>query len=190
MKTDSTSEAVNRKNLRRNRRIRWQLRAQAPFQFLAHFRDIHPRHHDELAAQHLVRFVLIRQLAAHTAILAILVPTEASIRYRFRTDELKSPQKRIPLRDLKLLPENRDFCLTARIGSASIWPIATNKLPTQSRPRVSHAQRRLAPAFPICHGGEIGASSPSNIYFPSPTHEVWPTAKVPFDTGRRRHHAG
>src|SRR6266436_4480110 len=109
MKTDSTSEAVNRKNLRRNRRIRWQLRAQAPFQFLAHFRDFHPRHHDELAAQHLVRFVLIRQLAAHTAILAILVPTEASIRYRFRTDELKAPQKRIPLRDLKLFPEHRDL---------------------------------------------------------------------------------
>jgi len=33
------------------------------------FRDFHPGHYDELAAQHLVRFVLIRQLAGHPAIL-------------------------------------------------------------------------------------------------------------------------
>src|SRR6266478_8671584 len=91
MKTESTSEAVNRKNLRRNRRIRWQLRPQAPLQFLAHFRDFHPRHHDELAAQHLVRLVLIRQLARHAAILAILVPAEAPVRNRFGTDELETP---------------------------------------------------------------------------------------------------
>src|SRR5260370_20845041 len=75
--------------------------------------------------------------------------------------------------------EGSAFCLTARIGSASIWPIATNKLPTQSRPRVSHAQRRLLHAFPICYGGVIVASSPSTIYIPSPTHEVCPTAIVP-----------
>src|SRR5713226_4760616 len=94
-------------NSRNNWRVRRQFRAQAPLQFLAHLHDLHSGHHDELAAQHLVRLIFIWQLARHAAILAILVPAKAPIRYRFWTDELEAPQKRIPFRDLKLLPEDR-----------------------------------------------------------------------------------
>src|ERR1700740_1447073 len=56
-----------------------------------------------------MRFVLIRQLARHPAILAILVPTETPIRNRFGADELEAPQERISLRDLKLFSEDRDI---------------------------------------------------------------------------------
>src|SRR5258705_11614506 len=80
-KTDNLSQ-LKTENLGRNRGIRRHLCSQASFQFLAHLGDFHPRHHDELAAQHLVRFVLIRQLVRHLAILAILVPAEAPIRNR------------------------------------------------------------------------------------------------------------
>src|SRR6266481_2226098 len=93
----------------RDRRVRRQLCSQAPLQFLAHFRDFHPGHHDELAAQHLVRLVLIRQLATHAAILAILIPAEAPIRNSLRADKLEAPQKRIPLWDLKLFPKDADL---------------------------------------------------------------------------------
>src|SRR5713226_113111 len=96
-------------NSRNNWRVRRQFRAQAPLQFLAHLHDFHPGHHDELAAQHLVWFVLIRQLTRHPAILAILIPAEAPVRNRFWTDKLKTPQQRIPLRDLKLFPEDRNL---------------------------------------------------------------------------------
>jgi len=56
-----------------------------------------------------VRFVLIRQLAGHPAILAILIPAEAPIRNSLRADKLKTPQKRVPLRDLKLFPKDADL---------------------------------------------------------------------------------
>src|SRR5713226_2751240 len=89
-----TCRLLKTEDSRGNRRIRRELRAQAPLQFLAHLHDFHPWHHDEFAAQHLVRLVLIRQLAGHAAILAILVPAEAPIRNRLWTDELKASQKR------------------------------------------------------------------------------------------------
>src|SRR6266436_5960407 len=104
-----TCRLLKTEESRGNRRICRELRAQAPLQFLAHLHDFHPWHHDEFAAQHLVRLVLIRQLARHPAILTILIPAEAPIRYRLRADELKAPQKRIPLRDLKLSSEDRDL---------------------------------------------------------------------------------
>src|SRR5579859_1823939 len=65
-----------------NGRITRQLRPQAPLQLLAQLRDFHPRHHDELAAQHFPRFVVVRQLARYAAILAILVPAKPSVRNR------------------------------------------------------------------------------------------------------------
>src|SRR5207245_1116998 len=95
-------------SLRGNGRVRSQLGAQAPLEFLAHLRDLHPRHHDELAAQHLVRLVVIRQLTAHTAVLAILIPAEAAVGNRLRANELEAAQQRITLRHLKLLSKNND----------------------------------------------------------------------------------
>src|SRR4030095_3455342 len=86
-----------------------QFGAQAPFELLAQLRDFHPRHHNELAGQHFPRIIVIRQLAAHSAILAILVPAESPIRNRLRADELKAAQQRIPLRHMKLLSEQCDL---------------------------------------------------------------------------------
>src|SRR5579863_6473847 len=86
-----------------------QFGAQAPLQFLAQLGDFHSRHHDEFARQHLARIIVVRQLAAYPAILAILIPAEAPVRNRLRADELKAPQQRIPLRYLKLLPQQRDL---------------------------------------------------------------------------------
>src|ERR1700730_12525350 len=74
-----------------------QLRAQTPLQFLAQLRHFHARHYDELTAQHLARFIIIRQLAGNAAILAFLVPAESAVRDRFRADELETAQKRIAL---------------------------------------------------------------------------------------------
>src|SRR5881398_354777 len=67
-----------------------QLRPQTPLQLLAEFRDLHSRHHNELARQHFARIVVIWQLAGYTAILAILVPAESPVRNCFRADELKA----------------------------------------------------------------------------------------------------
>src|SRR5262249_45706791 len=87
----------------RNRRVSWKLCAQAPLEFLAHLYNFHSRHHDELAAQHLARLVIIGQLAGYVAILAILIPAEVAIRYGLRTNELEAAQKRVALRHLKFL---------------------------------------------------------------------------------------
>jgi hypothetical protein len=76
-----------------DRRIARQLRPQAPLQLLAQLADLHPRHHNELAAQHLARLVIIGQLAGDPAILTILIPAEPTVRDRFRADELKAPQQ-------------------------------------------------------------------------------------------------
>src|SRR5258706_3812875 len=68
-----------------------QLGAQAPLQLLAELGDFHSWHHDELAGQHLPRVIVVRQLAAHTAILAILIPAESPVRNGLRADELEAP---------------------------------------------------------------------------------------------------
>src|SRR5579862_3745666 len=73
--------------------ILWQLRAQAPLQFLAQLIHFHARHHDELARQHLARLIIIRQLAAYPAILAILIPAEAPVRNGLRAEKLEAPQQ-------------------------------------------------------------------------------------------------
>src|SRR6266446_1440686 len=86
-----------------------QLRPQTPLQLLAQLRHFHAGHHDKFAAQHLARLVVVRQLTRYAAILAFLVPAEASIRNRFRADELEAAQKRIALRHLKLLPQDDNF---------------------------------------------------------------------------------
>src|SRR6202171_1105848 len=91
-----------------NGSVRRQFSAQAPFELLAELGDFHSGHYDEFTAQHLTRFVIIRQLARDPAILTILVPTEASVGNRFRADELEASQKRIALGYLKLLSENSD----------------------------------------------------------------------------------
>ena len=68
--------------------------------------DFHSRHHNELAAQHLPLLLIIGQLAAYAAILAILVPAESPIRNRFRADKLKTTQQRVAFRHLKFFPHD------------------------------------------------------------------------------------
>jgi hypothetical protein len=86
-----------------------QFGSQTPLQFLAELGDFHPRHNDEFTAQHLARFVVIRQLADNPAILAFLVPAEAPIRHRLRAQVLEAAKNGVLLRNLKLLPEDLDF---------------------------------------------------------------------------------
>src|SRR5579859_1993202 len=84
------------KNAAKSRRyggiLGW-FRPQAPLQFLAQFRNFHSSHDDEFAAEHFARLVVVRQLAGHAAILAILVPAEAAIGNRFRANELETTQQ-------------------------------------------------------------------------------------------------
>src|SRR5580658_1113209 len=75
-----------------------EFRAQAADQFGSKFGDVHAFGDDKFAAQYGTRLVLVRELAAHAAVLTLLVPAEAAIGNRFRADELKSAQQRIPLR--------------------------------------------------------------------------------------------
>ena len=100
-----TGESKQKAELRGNGRIRRKLGVQAPFQFLADFRDFHSGHDDKFAAQHFTRFVVIGELAGNTAILALLVPAEAPIRNRFGTNELETAQQRVPFWDLELLSQ-------------------------------------------------------------------------------------
>src|SRR5262249_27053545 len=86
-----------------------QFRLQAPFQFLAQFVHFHAGHDDELASQHFARLIVVRQLTAYTAILAILIPAEASVGNRLRAQKLEAAQQGIPLRHLKLLAQDRDL---------------------------------------------------------------------------------
>src|SRR6202022_2444496 len=115
-----TNESKQNAELRGNGRIRRQLGAQAPLQLLADFRDYNSRHDDKFAAHHFARFVVIGELAGNTAILALLVPAEAPVRNRFRADELKTAQQRVPFWDLKFLSQYRDlhefFVRAERLG--------------------------------------------------------------------------
>ncbi len=56
-----------------------------------------------------MRLVIVHQLADHSAILAILIPAEASVGNGFRAEVLKAPEYGIFLRDLKSFPENLDL---------------------------------------------------------------------------------
>ena len=86
------NESKQNTELGGNWRIRRQLGAQAPFQFLADFRDFHSSHDNKFAAQHLASFVVIRELTGYTAILALLVPAEPAVGNRFGADELETAQ--------------------------------------------------------------------------------------------------
>jgi hypothetical protein len=97
------------KELLRNRRIRWQLGAQAPAELLAEVGDLHAGHHDKFARKHFARFVVIGKLAGDAAILAILIPAETAVRNRLRTDELKTTEERVALRDLEFFAEEGDL---------------------------------------------------------------------------------
>jgi hypothetical protein len=87
------SESKRNAELGRNGRIRRQLGTQAPLEFLANLRDFHSGHDDKFAAQHFTGLIVIRELAGNTAILALLIPAEASIWNRFGTDELETTQQ-------------------------------------------------------------------------------------------------
>jgi hypothetical protein len=88
-----TGESKQDAELGGNGRVRRQLGAQAPLQFLTDFGDFHPGHDDKFAAQHFARFVVIGELAGNPAILALLVPAKAAVRNRFGTDELEATQQ-------------------------------------------------------------------------------------------------
>ena len=51
----------------------------------------------------------VSEVERYPAILAVFVPTEPSIGDRLGRQILKTSQQRVVFRDLKFLPENRDF---------------------------------------------------------------------------------
>ena len=71
---------------------RGELGTQTPFQLLTHFGDFHTRHDDKFAGKHFARLVVVGELTADAAILAILIPAEAAIRNGFWADELEAAQ--------------------------------------------------------------------------------------------------
>ena len=100
-----TGESKQNAELGGNGRVRRQLGAQAPFQFLADFGYFHSGHDDKFAAQHFARFVVVGELAGNTAILALLIPAETPVRNRLGTDKLETTQQRVPFRDLEFLSQ-------------------------------------------------------------------------------------
>jgi hypothetical protein len=85
------------------RSVSSELGAQAPLQFLTHFRHFHAGHYDELARKHFAGLVVVGQLAGHAAILAILIPAETPVRNGLWADELEAPQQRVSLGHLEFL---------------------------------------------------------------------------------------
>jgi hypothetical protein len=86
---------------RNGNRSRPKFGAQAADQFRREIGNVHALRDDEFAAEDRARLVVIGKLAIDAAILAFLVPAEAAVGNRFGTDELKSAQKGIALRDRK-----------------------------------------------------------------------------------------
>jgi len=70
--------------------------------------DFHSCADQEFAAQQFVRLVIVHQLANYAAILAILIPTKASVRNGFRTDVLKAAENRVFFGDFEYLSEDLD----------------------------------------------------------------------------------
>src|SRR5260370_16910005 len=88
--------------------VRMELCPEAPLQLLAQLGNLHPRHNDEFATQHFPRLVVVGQLTRNATILAILVPAEAPVRNRLRTNKLETAQERIAFGHLKFLTKNAD----------------------------------------------------------------------------------
>jgi hypothetical protein len=86
-----------------------QFALEAILQFRADLGNFHARAHQELAAQEIVRAVLIGEFPDDAAILAILIPAEAPVRDSFRANVLETAQNRILFGDLKRFPHNLDF---------------------------------------------------------------------------------
>jgi hypothetical protein len=93
----------------RNGGIGWELGTEAPLEFLAHVGNFHAGHNDEFAREHFAGLVVIGELAAHTAVLTILIPAKAAIGNGFRTNELETSKKRVALRDLEFLAHDDDI---------------------------------------------------------------------------------
>ena len=85
-----------------------QLVLQAILQFRADLSNFHTGAYHEFAAKKFVRAILVRQLADNAAILAILIPAEASVGNGFRADVLKRAENGVLFRDIKRLPQNLD----------------------------------------------------------------------------------
>src|ERR1700733_5606802 len=86
-----------------------QFCTQASDQLRCEFRDGHAFRDDEFAAQNGASLILIRELAVHSAILALLIPAETSVGNRFGADELEGAEQGISLGYQEGLPQYRDF---------------------------------------------------------------------------------
>lgn len=86
-----------------------ELALQAEHQLGSELRNIHSGGNHKLAAQNRLGTIFIGKLAAYATILALLIPAEAPVWNRFRTDKLKASQQRISLRYEEALPHHRDF---------------------------------------------------------------------------------
>jgi hypothetical protein len=71
--------------------------------------NLHPGHDNELAAQHLARFIVIRQLGLNAAVLTVLVPAKTAVGDRFGAQELKTAQQRILVGNFHGLTQHLDF---------------------------------------------------------------------------------
>ena len=86
-----------------------QLFLQAVFQFGTDLGDFHAGADEKLAAQEVVRAIFIGKFADDAAVLAILIPAEASIGNGFRADVLEAAEDGVLLGDLESLSQILDF---------------------------------------------------------------------------------
>src|ERR1700683_2421954 len=86
-----------------------QFCAQASHQLGCELRDGQPFRDDEFAAQYGASLILIRELAVHSAILALLIPAKTSVGNGFGAYELKGAEQGISLGNQERLPQYGDF---------------------------------------------------------------------------------
>jgi hypothetical protein len=82
---------------------------EANAQLGTHVRNLHPGHDNELAALHLPRLIIVRELGLNAAILAILIPAETAVRNRLGAEKLKAPKERVSIWNFHGLPEHFDL---------------------------------------------------------------------------------
>jgi hypothetical protein len=86
-----------------------QLGAKAADELGSEFGDFHAFGDDKFATENRAGLVVVRKLAHHFAILALLIPAKTAVGNRLGADELEGAEERIPLRDEERFPQNRDF---------------------------------------------------------------------------------
>ena len=86
-----------------------QLILEAILQFRADFGNFHARADQELAAEQIMRPVLVREFSDHAAILAVLIPAETSVRDGLRADVLEAAKNGVLLGNLEGFAQDLDF---------------------------------------------------------------------------------